>query len=139
MQWPTTVQNSNRMAMMFYGPLVDRIGSQAGLHPYRRANVMDCNVLGLGSVVPVVSSFLLIASLLTDGPDSVSALALFAVTFYPLLLSIVMAFSILTGWGRRFEGPEGRAVREAVDITDINARVGTHNSAPAAQRVGAEH
>ncbi|MDL9949016.1 hypothetical protein QSJ19_26255, partial [Gordonia sp. ABSL11-1] len=87
----------NGPTMMFYGPLVDRIGSRVGLHPYRRANVMDCNVLGLGSVVPVVSSFLLIASMLTEGPNEVSALALFAVTFYPLVLSVVMAFSIITG------------------------------------------
>lgn len=106
----------NGPTMMFYGPLVDRIGSRARLHPYRRANIMDCNVLGLGSVVPVVSSFLLIASLLTEGANQVSALAMFTVTFYPLVLTVVMAISIATGWGRRFEGADGVAVREEAEV-----------------------
>ncbi|GAA3709678.1 Na+/H+ antiporter NhaC family protein [Gordonia hankookensis] len=130
----------NGPTMMFYGPLVDRIGSRVGLHPYRRANVMDCNVLGLGSVVPVVSSFLLIASMLTEGPDEVSALALFAVTFYPLVLSVAMAFSILTGWGRRFEGADGAPVREPVEIVDRDvdtASAQTADSTPTASTVGA--
>ncbi|WAC57597.1 hypothetical protein [Gordonia sp. SL306] len=106
----------NGPTMMFYGPLVDRIGSRARLHPYRRANIMDCNVLGLGSVVPVVSSFLLIASLLTEGANQVSALAMFTVTFYPLVLTVVMAISIATGWGRRFEGADGVPVREEAEV-----------------------
>ncbi|TCP45762.1 transporter (NhaC family) [Tamaricihabitans halophyticus] len=103
----------NGPTMLFYGPLADRIGAAAGLHPYRRANVMDCVVLGIGSIVPVVSSFLLIASSLTadvPGTAQVSALTLFVVTWYPLVLTLVMLTAILTGWGRRFEGPAGEPV-----------------------------
>ncbi|MEO6200477.1 MAG: Na+/H+ antiporter NhaC family protein [Cryobacterium sp.] len=100
----------NGPSMIMFGPVADRIGAAAGLHPYRRANIMDCFTLGLGSVVPVVSSFLLIASLLTQGHDSAPALdapSIFLAAFYPVVLTIVILFAILTGWGRRFEGENG--------------------------------
>ncbi|SDK36257.1 transporter, NhaC family [Cryobacterium psychrotolerans] len=100
----------NGPSMIMFGPVADRIGAAAGLHPYRRANVMDCVTLGLGSVVPVVSSFLLIASLLTQGHDSapvLSAPSIFLAAFYPLVLTLVILVAILTGWGRRFEGANG--------------------------------
>lgn len=100
----------NGPSMLMFGPVADRIGAKAGLHPYRRANVMDCFTIGLGSVVPVVSSFLLIASLLTQGHDSapvLSAPAIFLGAFYPLVLTVVILGAILTGWGRRFEGENG--------------------------------
>jgi hypothetical protein len=75
---------------------------------------MDCVTLGLGSVVPVVSSFLLIASLLTQGHDAAPALgapSIFLVALYPLVLTVVMIAAVLTGWGRRFEGPNGEELR----------------------------
>jgi len=100
----------NGPSMIMFGPVADRIGAAAGLHPYRRANVMDCVTLGLGSVVPVVSSFLLIASLLTQGHESAPVLAapaIFLAAFYPLVLTVVILLAILTGWGRRFEGENG--------------------------------
>ena len=100
----------NGPSMILFGPVADRIGAAAGLHPYRRANVMDCCTLGLGSVVPVVSSFLLIASLLTQGHEGAPVLAapsIFLAAFYPLVLTVVIVLAILTGWGRRFEGQNG--------------------------------
>jgi hypothetical protein len=72
---------------------------------------MDCFTLGIGSVVPIVSSFLLIAGLLTqghgDGIPELSPLAIFGSAFYPLVLTVVILVAVLTGWGRRFEGPDG--------------------------------
>lgn len=101
----------NGPSMLMFGPLADRIGARAGLHPYRRANVMDCFTLGIGSVVPVVSSFLLIAGLLTQGYDdgipALSPVSIFTTAFYPLVLTVVILIAVLTGWGRRFEGPDG--------------------------------
>jgi Na+/H+ antiporter NhaC len=106
----------NGPSMIMYGPLADRIGSRVGLHPYRRANVMDCFTLGIGSVVPVVSSFLLIAGLLTQGygegiPEQ-SPVAIFTTAFYPLVLTVVILVAVLTGWGRRFEGEDGAETKE---------------------------
>ncbi|WP_256839623.1 Na+/H+ antiporter NhaC family protein [Ornithinimicrobium faecis] len=101
----------NGPSMLMFGPVADRIGARAGLHPYRRANIMDCFTLGIGSVVPVVSSFLLIAGLLTqghgDGIPELSPVAIFTTVFYPLVLTLVISVAVLTGWGRRFEGPDG--------------------------------
>ncbi len=105
----------NGPCMIMFGPVADRVGALAGLHPYRRANVMDCFTLGLGSIVPVVSSFLLIASQLTQGYDSAPALgapSIFLTAIYPLVLTVVMIVAVMSGWGRRFEGPDGAEVRE---------------------------
>ncbi|WP_432563799.1 Na+/H+ antiporter NhaC family protein [Kineococcus sp. SYSU DK003] len=109
----TVFAGVNGPSMMMFGPVADRIGARAGLHPYRRANVMDCFTLGLGSIVPVVSSFLLIAALLTQGgrAPEVTALQVFPATFYPLVLTVVALVAVLTGWGRRFEGEGGAPVR----------------------------
>ncbi|TQS70750.1 Na+/H+ antiporter NhaC family protein [Rhodobacteraceae bacterium] len=100
----------NSAAMLTFGSITDELGARLGIHPYRRANVMDCFALGLASVVPVLSAYLFIGALLTSGYENAPALttfALFPVTFYPLVLTGVMIVSVLTGWGRVFEGPDG--------------------------------
>ena len=102
----------NGPAMLMFGPLADRVGAAANIHPYRRSNVMDCGALGLGSAMPVVSTFLLIASQLTSSAGGgVSALVIFTACFYPLALTLTMLFAVLTGWGRAFEGSNGELVR----------------------------
>ena len=111
----------NGPSMMMFGPVADRVGAAAGLHPYRRSNVMDCFTLGFGSIIPLVSSFLLISSQLTagyEGTAQVSPLTLFTVCFYPLALTAVILFAVLTGWGRRYEGPDGSAVTERPAVTE---------------------
>lgn len=105
----------NSPAMLMFGPVADRIGARAQLHPYRRANVMDCFALGIGAVVPVGSIFLLIGSQLTQGygvgVPELSAVSIFAAAFYPLVLTVVIILAVLTGWGRRFEGEGGAELR----------------------------
>ncbi|RIK17774.1 MAG: sodium:proton antiporter [Acidobacteria bacterium] len=101
----------NGPSMLLFGPVADEVGAAANLHPNRRANVMDCGALGLGSVMPVISTFLLISSQLTQGTgETLSALAVFGASFYPLVLTVVMLGAILTGWGRTFEGKDGAEV-----------------------------
>lgn len=61
----------NGPGIAFAGPLSDKLGAAKGLHPYRRSNVMDCFAM-VGTIVPIVSSFLLIAAVGTqgyEGPD----------------------------------------------------------------------
>ncbi|WP_017792078.1 Na+/H+ antiporter NhaC family protein [Leucobacter salsicius] len=99
----------NGPGIAFAGPLTDKIGGAAGLHPYRRSNVMDCFAM-VGTVVPIVSSFLLIASVGTQGYEGVPALSIFAIVtaaFYPFALALVLIFAIATGWGRTYEGQGG--------------------------------
>ncbi|WP_199908063.1 Na+/H+ antiporter NhaC family protein [Celeribacter baekdonensis] len=60
----------NSASMLTFGPIADELGARVGLHPYRRANVMDCFALGLASVVPVLSAYLFIGALLTSGYDN---------------------------------------------------------------------
>ncbi|QOR70950.1 Na+/H+ antiporter NhaC family protein [Ruania alkalisoli] len=108
----------NSASMLTFGPVADEIGARQGLHPYRRTNVMDCFAMGVSCVVPVFSAFLFIGALLTDGHDVAPALdtpAIFGATWYPLALTAVLIVAVATGWGRRFEGPDGVAVRERVE------------------------
>ncbi|NUH67275.1 Na+/H+ antiporter NhaC family protein [Sulfitobacter sp. S0837] len=100
----------NSASMLTFGPIADELGARVGLHPYRRANVMDCFALGLASVVPVLSAYLFIGALLTSGYEGTpaqSTFALFPMTIYPLVLTVVMFIAVMTGWGRRFEGADG--------------------------------
>ena len=105
----------NSASMLTFGPVADEIGSRVGIHPYRRSNVMDCFAMGISCVVPVLSAFLFIGSILTAGYDGAPQLPttdLFLATLYPLVLTAVMIFAVATGWGRRFEGAEGVQLRE---------------------------
>ncbi|WP_394199633.1 Na+/H+ antiporter NhaC family protein [Litoreibacter albidus] len=104
----------NSASMLTFGPIADELGARVGLHPYRRANVMDCFALGLASVVPVLSAYLFIGALLTSGYEGTpaqSTFALFSMTIYPLVLTVVMFIAVLTGWGRRFEGADGATIK----------------------------
>lgn len=104
----------NSAAMLTFGPVANDIGDRVGLHPYRRANVMDCFALGLASVVPVLSAYLFIGAQLTEGYDGVPALStaqIFPAALYPLALTAVMALAVVTGWGRRFEASDGSPIR----------------------------
>lgn len=101
----------NSASMLSFGPVADELGARMGLHPYRRANVMDCFALGLASIVPFLSAYLFIGALLTTGYAGTAPLStfeLFPATIYPLALTVVMIISVATGWGRSFEGVEGR-------------------------------
>lgn len=111
---------ANSPAMLMFGSVADRLGARAQLHPYRRANVMDCFTLGIGGIVPVGSIFLLVSSQLTQGYGAdvpeLSAVSIFTAAFYPLALTAVILVAVLTGWGRRFEGEHGVELRVAPPV-----------------------
>ncbi|MBZ2196903.1 Na+/H+ antiporter NhaC family protein [Occultella gossypii] len=111
----------NSASMLAFGPIADEIGARQQLHPYRRTNVMDCFAMGVSCVVPVFSAFLFIGALLTGGHEQAPALStvqLFGATLYPLVLTVVLIVAVATGWGRRFEGPDGVAVRRREDAAE---------------------
>lgn len=100
----------NSAAMLTFGPVADEIGAKVGLHPYRRAVVMDCFAMGIAAIVPVLSAYLFIGAQLTTGIDGAPALGtaeIFVAMLYPLILTVVLIIATTTGWGRRFEGPNG--------------------------------
>jgi len=97
----------NSASMATFGPIVDELGARVGLHPYRRANVMDCFAMGVACVVPLLSAFVFIGAALTD----LDPVAVFVGSVYPLVLTAVMIVAVVTGWGRRFEAADGSPVR----------------------------
>lgn len=113
-------------AIVTFGPVTDRIGASVGLHPYRRANVMDCFAIGVACVVPALSAFLFIGSQLTSGYDNMPELApvtIFAACLYPLVLTVIMAISVATGWGRTFEGAGGKEVQSLAEAAPATSEV----------------
>ena len=102
-------------SMATFGKIQDEIGRRAGLHPYRRAYLLDGFANALAVAVPFLSVFVLIGTTLTQGYDFVAPLSLTQVScymFYSILLFFVLLASVLTGWGRRFEGVDGEPVKE---------------------------
>lgn len=111
----------NSASMMTFGPVADEIGSRVNLHPYRRANIMDCFAMGISCIVPLLSAFLFIGALLTGGHEGAPALSttqIFLTTLYPLILTLIMIIAVWTGWGRRFEGADGGLSK--IQDTSIN-------------------
>ncbi|MGC0367631.1 Na+/H+ antiporter NhaC [Rhodococcus sp. 27YEA15] len=105
---------ANGPALLFLGPIMDRVGAQVQLHPYRRSNVMDCFAMGVGSVFPFASYSLFLGGSLTVGfaeVESLSPFEIFPAMIYPFALTVVILVAVLTGWGRRFEGPDGKPVK----------------------------
>lgn len=104
----------NSAALLTFGPVADEIGSRVGLHPYRRAVIMDCFAMGIASIVPVLSAYLFIGAQLTAGIKGAPALStteIFVAMLYPLILTVVIAAAAATGWGRRFEGKDGAELK----------------------------
>ncbi|MBB2997675.1 Na+/H+ antiporter NhaC family protein [Paeniglutamicibacter cryotolerans] len=102
-----------------FSVIADEIGARASLHPYRRANVMEGFAAGIACIVPSFSAFLFIISQLTTGVEgmpAISPITVAFVSFYPIMFSAVMIFSIITGWGRRFESANGVPVKRFEDI-----------------------
>lgn len=104
--------------------IADEIGARAELHPFRRANIMEGFAAGIACIVPSFSAFLFIINQLTTGVEGmpvISPVTVAFVSFYPMLFSVVMIFSIITGWGRRFESANGVPVKRIEDIVPPTA------------------
>lgn len=108
-------------SLVTFGSVVDEVGATAKLHPYRRANVMECFGMGFAAIIPAFSAFLFIMSQLTEGHENMptlTPLTLMTAAFYPMAIALVMTVSIITGWGRRFESAGGAPVKRITDIDD---------------------
>ncbi|MBA9026421.1 Na+/H+ antiporter NhaC family protein [Peribacillus huizhouensis] len=105
-------------SMTTFGKVQNEIGKRVGLHPYRRANLLDGFANSIVLVIPFLSVFVFLGALLTKGYDFVAPLLLTEVSsgmIYCMVLFLVLLFSIITGWGRQYEGLEGKAVSNPQD------------------------
>lgn len=111
-------------SMTTFGKVQNEIGKRVGLHPYRRANLLDGFANAIVLVVPFLSVFVFLGALLSDGYDFIPPLSLTQVSsgmIYCMVLFLVLLFSIITGWGRQFEGSEGKAVSNPQEHTNQSA------------------
>lgn len=110
--------SANGPAIMMWGPLADDLGSKAGLHPYRRANLLDGFASTIPVIIPVTSSFIFICMSCVSGltadyafVQEISPVALAGAALHCWCLLAVLIFSVITGWGRAYEGANGELVR----------------------------
>ena len=108
------IGSANGPALIIYGPLADELSKPKGIHPYRRANIIDSMVCSLPIIIPFSSLFIFVVlgtiNGLTATYDFLQPLSPFALApavFYPILLFVVMSVAIVTGWGMRYETKDG--------------------------------
>ncbi|WP_335715274.1 hypothetical protein [Neobacillus drentensis] len=79
-------------------------------------------------VIPFLSVFVFLGALLTKGYNFVAPLLLTQVSggmIYCMALFLVLLFSIITGWGQEYEGPEGKVVRSPQRIVKQDTKSGS--------------
>ena len=111
-------------SMATFGKIQNEIGKRVGLHPYRRANLLDGFANSVVLAVPFLSVFVFIGSSLTAGYEYAGALSVTQVggfMFYCFSLFCVLLFSVITGWGRTYEGDGGRPVKRAEGRAQLSA------------------
>ncbi|QCJ40850.1 Na+/H+ antiporter NhaC family protein [Bacillus sp. S3] len=100
-------------SMTTFGKVQNEIGKRVGLHPYRRSYLLDGFANAIVLVIPFLSVFVFLGALLSKGYDFVAPLLLTQVSsgmIYCMVLFLVLLSSIITGWGREYEGSEGKVV-----------------------------
>ena len=114
------VGSANGPALIIYGPLADDLSRPKGIHPYRRANIIDSMVCSLPIVIPFSSLFIFVVLGTVNGLmqtydflQPISPFALAPAVFYPIVLFIVMAVAIVSGWGMRYETTDGKMTKDA--------------------------
>ena len=111
-------------SMTTFGKVQNEIGKRVGLHPYRRANLLDGFANAIVLVIPFLSVFVFLGALLSEGYDFIKPLSLTQVSsgmIYCMMLFLVLLFSVITGWGRQFEGSEGKPVSNPQEHTNHSA------------------
>lgn len=115
----------NTIANICVAPFVNAIGRKNGLHPYRRANILATAICSFPFFLPYGGCVLLLLGGISSMKDSYPFLPTLAATdmiftvFYSWSIWAVMLVACLIGWGRTFEGLDGKMVKEK-DMTGIN-------------------
>lgn len=117
--------SANGPAIIMWGPIADDLGKSKKLHPYRRANLMDGFGSTLPAIIPVTSAFIFIALSCVQGlmdsytfVQEISPVSLAGASLHCWFLFVVLVFSVLSGWGRKYEGPNGEPVKTLAEAYD---------------------
>ncbi|GHV14931.1 sodium:proton antiporter [Spirochaetia bacterium] len=95
-------------SILTFGPVINKVGAAKGIHPYRRANVLDAVANSIPACIPFMSVFVFIGAAMTG----LSPLAVAGGTVYAVTLFLTMLIAVISGWGREYEGPNGEALKE---------------------------
>lgn len=105
-------------SILTFGPVANEIGKRKHLHPYRRAVLVDCFSMTIAAVIPFLSAFIFIVSAVIGSLRNeytfipvISPVDIALTSFYPFCLFAVLIYAVITGWGRKFEGPDGKEVK----------------------------
>jgi Na+/H+ antiporter NhaC len=108
----------NTAAEIAAAPFVRELGERYRIHRYRRANMLDAVTSALGYIFPWGAPVLLGWSTIQLMQDtyswlpSVAPTEVFPFVFQGWLLVVIMLVSAITGWGRRYEGPNGEELKQ---------------------------
>ena len=108
----------NTAAEIAAAPVVSQVGKKFKLHPYRRANMLDAVTSALGYIFPwgggVLIGYATIRAL-TDQYDFITIVSpteVWPFVLHGWFLAILMLVAAITGFGRLYEGPDGKPVKE---------------------------
>lgn len=98
------------VAILLVGQFAREAGERFGLHPYRRANLLDVTVCTYPFILPYFIPVILMAGVTTGaaeiGAPTVSPLAIGLHNFHSWALLLVLLVAVGTGFGRRFAPDE---------------------------------
>ena len=100
------------VAIVSLGEIVAEMGEAAGINKYRRANLMDCGGLALGSIVPWSIHAIIPMQLATANVEGLQLTLIDVVThnFYALAMLVMLLVMIVTGFGRNMNPDEKKKV-----------------------------
>jgi Na+/H+ antiporter NhaC len=105
------------MGMAIAAPFINAMGHDQKIHPYRRANILDAMTTSMCHAIPWSKQLFVLAGLLTAMKDTYSFVPVITPTqffyycFHPWILMILMVIFAFVGWGRIFEGKDGKVIK----------------------------
>jgi Na+/H+ antiporter NhaC len=105
------------MGMAIAAPFINAMGKDQRIHPYRRANILDAMTTSMCHAIPWSKQLFVLAGLLTAMKDTYDFVPVITTTdfffycFHPWVLMIVMPLAAIVGYGRIFEGKDGRVIK----------------------------
>ncbi len=105
------------MGMAIAAPFINAMGHDQKIHPYRRANILDAMTTSMCHAIPWSKQLFVLAGLLTAMQETYSFVPVITPTqffyycFHPWILMIIMVIFAFVGWGRIFEGKDGKIIK----------------------------
>lgn len=118
----------NTAAEIAAAPFVRELGERYRIHRYRRANMLDAVTSALGYIFPWGAPVLLgwaTIQLIQETYSwlpSVTPTEVFPFVFQGWLLAAIMLMAAITGWGRRYEGPNGEELKHPPELSTQGKR-----------------